>query len=349
MSQGNDKSIIKDISILDEKLLTAPSKSVVLITRNSQGIQTSQAIMKTPVYYEKMVTFSINDVTFSPKLSVPKFRSFQSGLSSLRSILLNTLNEFGSLKNHQTLTFDLRTIEPNNIAHLMMHLIPFCLHVRNVTGLDTKFLFVKVHPPFRKLLDAFDIKPVVTHKKIQGAIVRIVGFHGLASYNILNLDDFPSICFIPETYSRYSFTSPLANKNKIFIARRGSRRLLNHNEIESILNKHGYQTVFMEDYTIEQQLGIASEARAIVAVHGASMGMLSANKQINSLIELCPPNVYHEYFAIALSTIVKKHIQLIPSFDSRVAYNSWDVIYHFKNAPFSADIDQLKLALSLLD
>ena len=86
-----------------------------------------------------------------------------------------------------------------------------------------------------------------------------------------------------------------------------------------------------------------------MAVHGASMGMLSANQHINSLIELCPPNVYHDYFVISLSEIVKKHIQLMPSFDFRIAYNNWDKISYFKNAPFTADKNQLELALTMVD
>ena len=129
----------------------------------------------------------------------------------------------------------------------MMHIIPFCLHVRKVSGTNTKFLFSKIHPSFKKLLDTFDIQAIVTQKKVAGPIIKIFGSRGLAAYNILNLESYPPISFVPNIYRDYNFLSPLPNKNKIFIARRGARRLLNHNEVEAMLNERGYQTVFMED------------------------------------------------------------------------------------------------------
>lgn len=349
MQSHQKKELIQDIKILNERTVEQPIQLLTLILGESPNIKTLQMSIKSPEHFEKMVTFSIEDIASAPKLSLNKFNSFRNMLNGMRRYFINTYYEYRNATRHQDPTFDLRTHEPNNIAHLMMHIIPFCLHVRKVSGSNTRFLFSKIHPPFRKLLDAFDIQPIVTQKKIAGPIIKIFGSRGLAAYNILNLESYPPLSFVPEIYHDFNFLSPLSNKNKIFIARRGARSLVNHNEIENILNARGYQTVFMEDYTIEQQLGIASEAKDIVAVHGASMGMLSANQQINSLIELCPPNVYHDYFVISLSKIVKKHIQLMPCFDFRIAYNSWDKISYFKNAPFSTDKNQLALALAMID
>ena len=167
--------------------------------------------------------------------------------------------------------------------------------------------------------------------------IRQVG--GTANHWIIKMAD-----------KRYGYRyAPLISKEKLFIARRGARGLINHQAIANMLNKIGYTTIFMEDYTIGEQLGIASQAKDVVAVHGASMGMFVLNKQLNSLIEICPPNVYHEYFAVALAQSVKKHIQIIPSFDSNVGYSGWDAIVHFKNKPFSANESQLELALSMLN
>ena len=105
----------------------------------------------------------------------------------------------------------------------------------------------------------------------------------------------------------------------------------------------------MEDYSIAVQLGIATEANDIVAVHGASMGMLVLRKNINSLIEICPSNVYQEYFPIALGSRVKTHIQMMDTYDFRVGFHDYSLISHFKSLPFSANIAQLHQALDMIN
>lgn len=341
--------LVKDIKILDEQIVQHSNQSVTVIISDTDGNRTLELQVKRPVHFEKMVTFKIIDVTSPPKLSPNSLSSVRSLLIAIRNTLLNTYSQLSRPVELQDPIFDVRCHEPNNIAHLMIHVIPFCLHVKELSGVNTKFLFAKISPPFRKLLEAFNIEPIITRQKISGSLVKVFGTRGLASYDILDVPDCPTITFVPNIYSEYKFTSPLISKEKLFIARRGARGLINHDEIESMLNKIGYQTVFMEDYTILEQLGIAAEAKDVVAVHGASMGMLVANKQLNSLIEICPPNVYHEYFAVALAESVKKHIQIIPSFNSSVGYSGWNAIVHFKNNPFNANVSQLELALSMLN
>ena len=349
MANSQHANLIKDIQVLDEQVLPHSNQSVTVIIGQPDGNRTLELQVKRPVHFDKMVTFLINDTASAPKLSVKPLSNLRNVLISIKNIWLNAYAKLSRPVTYQAPVFDIRSIEPNNIAHLMMHAIPFCLHVRRLSGTDTKFLVAKISLPFKKLLEAFDIQPITTRQKINGPLVKIFGTRGLASYDILNIPDCPPITFVPNIYADYKFVSPLISKEKLLIARRGARGLINHQAIANMLNKIGYTTIFMEDYTIGEQLGIASQAKDVVAVHGASMGMFVLNKQLNSLIEICPPNVYHEYFAVALAQSVKKHIQIIPSFDSNVGYSGWDAIVHFKNKPFSANESQLELALSMLN
>jgi hypothetical protein len=110
----------------------------------------------------------------------------------------------------------------------------------------------------------------------------------------------------------------------------------------------GYVTVFMEDYPIRRQLEIAASARDIVATHGAAMGLLVVNKSINSIIEICPPNVYHELFPVALGARIDNYIQIMPSFDINVACAGWPAILKYKSMPFALGDELLEAALGLL-
>lgn len=349
MGNSQHVNLVKDIKILDEQIVPHSNQSVTVIIGEPDGNRIVELQVKRPVHFEKMVTFQIDDIAHAPKLDFKPINSLRNLLINIRNGLLNAYSALSRPVQYQTPVFDVRCHEPNNIVHLMMHVIPFCLHARQLSGANTKFLVAKMNPPFKKLLEAFNIEPIITRQKISGSFVKIFGTRGLAAYDVINVPDCPPITFVPNLYADYKFASPLVNKYKLFIARRGARGLINHDAIENMLSKIGYQTVYMEDYTILEQLGIASEAIDVVAVHGASMGMLVLNKQLNSLIEICPPNVYHEYFPVALAGSVKKHIQIIPSFDTNVAYSGWDAIVHFKNKPFSANESQIDLALSMLN
>ena len=63
------------------------------------------------------------------------------------------------------------------------------------------------------------------------------------------------------------------SSRKIYIsrARAGSRRILNEDELIEILEKFGYERVFLEDISIRQASQILAEAEAIIAPHGAGL------------------------------------------------------------------------------
>lgn len=350
MENSKHFNLIKDIKILDERTVPHFNQLVTLIVGEADGNRILELQVKRSVHFEKMVTFQINDIACAPKLrlSSTPLNSIRNLLITIRNKLLNAHSQLSCPVEYQDPVFDMRFLVPNNIAHLIFQAIPFCLHVKKLSGANTKFLFAKISPPFKKLLEAFDIEPIITHRKISGSFVKIFGTRGLAAYDISDVQDCPQITFVPNIYANYKLVSPLINKEKLFITRRDARGLINHDAIESMLNKIGYQTVYMEDYTMLEKLGIASEAKDVVALHGAAIAMLVLNKQLNSLIEICPPNNYYEYYAVALAGHVQKHIQIISSFDSKVAYSGWDTILRFKNSPFYVKESQIELALNML-
>ena len=352
MHNNQSNQFVKDIHILDERVIAKSSQAITLIIGNTESFEVVDFTVKNPYMMDIITTFSIPDKTHARVMPFHSFNTIRNIIKTIRNSLFNSYYAFSPPEKFNSAVFDLRGIEPNNIAHLIIHAIPLCLLVRNSTGSDTQFLFRKMGKAFEKLLNEFGIYPIISNKRIEANFIKVYGTqnitgHGiqLAGLNILEAANCLPRSVLPNSYDDYQFKSPLKNKKKIFIARRGARALINHDEAELILTEHGYETVFMEDYSISEQLGIASEATHVVGVHGASMGMLVLNKQIESLIEILPPNAYNDYFAVALAGCVKRHIQIIPSFDTRVIFNGWSAVEHFKNQPFSINLEQLKFAL----
>lgn len=354
MQANQDNPLIKDVHVWDEREIVQSTSVVQFICNQSTSDHLAQSnctdiTIQKSTYFNRMVTASVDAMTPAIHKEYRPINSFKSLAQNLKALIANLHAQFSKPVEFKTIVFDVREIEPNNIAHLMMTAIPFCLHTRDLVGADIQFLFNKMAKPYQNLLKAFDIQPIISNKKIKAPFIKVTGTRGHAYYNIINILDCPPITFVPDIYEKYQFTSGLAGMNKIFIARRGARGLTNHVEVEKLLTARGYKAVYMEDYSIAVQLGIASEANDIVAVHGASMGMLVLRKNINSLIEICPSNVYQEYFPIALGSRVKKHIQMMDTYDFRVGFHDYSLIAHFKSLPFSANIVQLNQALDKIN
>jgi hypothetical protein len=342
-----NQNLIKDAHLLSRVEFNAPQTEFTLIYNNADGIQKKIIPATIPVKIDGFETFTIEETTEA-------FLHAPIKVSSLKSFAVATRNHFSNLFFHcakplefqDSVVLDIRTFIPNNIAHIMLHILPLCLHVKQTYNADVTIVLDKLHAPFRKLLEVFGINPIFTRRKIKGKLIKVFSTRGLAAHPIMDLFDCSTYAFMPAIYERFSFKSGVPGTNKIFIARRGQRGVTNLAEVEKLLTSLGYKTIFMEDYSIEVQLGIASEADEIVAVHGASMGMLALRKKISSLIEIMPPNVYHDYFPVTFSNKIEKHIQIMSYFDHRIPYNGWETIVKFKSAPFAVDIKQLEMALS---
>lgn len=60
--------------------------------------------------------------------------------------------------------------------------------------------------------------------------------------------------------------------DKLYVARRNTRAIINETEIDEYLTRFGYKKVYMEDFSALDQLSLIFHAESIVAVHGAALG-----------------------------------------------------------------------------
>jgi hypothetical protein len=338
------------VEIISENDAPEMAPAPVTVHYVESGVPKTIAVeMKRPTYFDKIVVSIVHEI-------LPGLPSPQITLSSIRNaarfgyhVVRDAESSIRSPRALAGLVFDTRSWEPNNMSHLLLDLIPFSLYARNAAGADVTVLFRKLGRRFCELLDLFGVVPIFERRRVEADVVKLRGTRGLAVYDLdlRNTFDCPGITFVPNVYAEMDFSSHVSF-DKIFLARRGPRSLLNQTEVEQTVARFGYTTIFMEDYSLSDQLSIGTHAKHVVAVHGAAMSFLVMSKRIDSIVELLPPNHYAAWFPVSLGARVVRYEQIIPIFDQRVAHSGWAAIARFKDQPFAVDTELLRRRLSVI-
>lgn len=115
---------------------------------------------------------------------------------------------------------------------------------------------------------------------------------------------------------------------KIFISRRGTRRLLNEVDVVALMTEHGFQTVYFEETSLLEQWSITRHATSIVAIHGAALGFVATKSAAPTsafkLLELFSPGLvvdcFRKYAAVLGGTWTSCRGKLTPEFLRCVEY-----------------------------
>lgn len=102
---------------------------------------------------------------------------------------------------------------------------------------------------------------------------------------------------------RYRSNINLLQKNnsgkRIYVSRRNARvrRVVNEVEIEPVLHRHGFETVIMEDLSLDDQMRLMGQVDLLAGAHGGGLtNMIFLRPQVPVLElrrELGPPPCYH--------------------------------------------------------
>jgi len=130
---------------------------------------------------------------------------------------------------------------------------------------------------------------------------------------------------------------------RLYISRRnaGRRKIINEDEVTSVLDRFGFETIHAEDLSFEQQVRTCSRARYIVSNHGAGLTNMLFMKDGGSVLELrhisdCINNCY---FTLASALDLKYYYQTCqPKNQSADPHDAHLVV----------DTDQLEKNLGLL-
>jgi Glycosyltransferase 61 len=109
----------------------------------------------------------------------------------------------------------------------------------------------------RQVYAALGINIVCTDDQVYGDVVTVRADHPIANAR-QEIFDVEFKGYKPDTPER------------IFIPRRGSRSLVNNDEVEAFLTQKGFTTYYFEDLTPSEEWSIVRNAKVIVAVHGAA-------------------------------------------------------------------------------
>jgi capsular polysaccharide biosynthesis protein len=106
---------------------------------------------------------------------------------------------------------------------------------------------------------------------------------------------------------------PVTSPRRIFISRRktGTRTIANESQLEGLLQAEGFETHFMEEYTLAMQARLIREADTIVATHGAGLANLVFARPETQVIEIVPAGRYNATIYPEKSRIFGLHHQVL--------------------------------------
>lgn len=85
---------------------------------------------------------------------------------------------------------------------------------------------------------------------------------------------------------------------RVFISRKGTRCIINENQVEQTLQEYGFEKFYFEDIPISEQWSLTKNARVIVGMHGAALASLVFNRNAVKVVELFHPgyvvNLYRQ-------------------------------------------------------
>jgi len=343
---GKPLAYVTPVTILSET--TAPPVDSIPVTvhyfENGNYKKITVENMR-PIRFDRIVVSSVSEPLSAYTYSLAPFNSLRNLARNSFYMCKQLPAWMGKSVQFANPILDMRYFGPSNIAHLLIDIIPYYLFAKDVVGPELKALLQPVGEPFSSLLKLFQVSSVWEDSRVNGDIIKISGTRGLAVHNLFSVFECNGINFAPNVYAHLDFGSGIRFE-RIFLARRPPRSLENQTEVEDITTKYGYKTIFMDDYSLQEQLSIGAHARRVIAIHGAAISFLLMNKKIESLIEIFPSNVYHQLFPICLGRRVIRYEQVIPEFDPSVGHRGWGAILAYKNLSFSINASFLDQLLS---
>jgi hypothetical protein len=102
-------------------------------------------------------------------------------------------------------------------------------------------------------------------------------------------------------------TSP---KHKFYLSRGKAkrRRIINENDLTTVLEKFNYQTVYAEDYGISDFASLICQASSFVSPHGAGLSNILFCRPLTPVLEIFGPHISSEYWLLSQSCNLKYHI-----------------------------------------
>jgi hypothetical protein len=239
--------------------------------------------------------------------------------------------------------YDSRYEIDDNIAHVLDSVVSPVLFARKLYPTITVILRARASAMAQEVFKLLGIPTICTNGDVAGRLIQVRQPSGRAKFEGEGLY---SSAFRDVLFERYNPTTP----ERIFISRRGTRRLLNEAEIVAVLAKYGFQTVYFEDIPVCEQWSLTRNAKAIVGIHGAALSSLYFNRNVVKVIELFHPGYVTKWIRqitnAAGGTWCGVTGQLPPDIIKHLDYKQG--VHHFHFHDIRIDITSLQMALRSL-
>lgn len=118
--------------------------------------------------------------------------------------------------------------------------------------------------------------------------------------------------FLRQTFLQENVvTTPSPERIYISRSKAGYRRLFNEAEVLVLLQAYGFVSVALEDLSLDEQINLFRNAKAIVAPHGSGFTNILFCQPGTQVVELVSPHYFRHYFGTISQQLGLKHYYLV--------------------------------------
>lgn len=298
-------------------------------------------------------------LSFTPEVTV----SCSKDVSQRRRLLANLKTGLEPQSIEDLILVDFRCHSPSNWAHSLHSHIPLAFLIQHELkdifhDRSPLFILSKNIPTYiRNLYQFFGLQIMTTDRDIRGKFVEfeITPFQCLRTAAPGLIQQLIAETPAYQQLLQNSDQLPKPLPQKVFLSRRDTRRLKNEAMVEQYLAKYGFQKLYAENLTVQQQLALFIHATDIVAIHGAGMGPLlyrPANRSPLKLLEILSPGHMTKFYRGVAHQIGARWVGVRGRLEPKqiqAAYDFTKPFLAYSLDDFDLDLDSLELALAHLN
>lgn len=248
----------------------APSKMFTYPTRLAEAWKASIMEINLPAYQLDRPAIEVGFCQSSTHNIGIKTRNIFKRLYKRIAAPINMAEEY---------IYDSRYETDGNMAHILTIVAPPLLLAKEMCGRVTVVLKANASTMARNAYKLLGFPVLCTNKEVEGKLILAPdGKQGL--YEVLYSPLFGDLAFEGSNNQ---------TPERVFISRKGTRCLINENEVEETLQKYGFEKFYFEDIPISEQWSVAKNAKFIVGLHGAALASLVFNRNAVKVVELFHP------------------------------------------------------------
>jgi Glycosyltransferase 61 len=268
----NNTNTSENSQKISSRVLTiAPSKIFTYPTRLADAW--TPRVMEISMPGQQLERAAI-EITVRQGLTQPissKTRNIFHGIATKKSAPIQMDDEY---------IYDSRYDPSANIAHILSNVAATLLAIKETFPKVTVILRENASNMAKNAYKTLGYPVVLTDQQVSGKI--------LSTSVAISKDTYEGL--YNSIFGNFAFEGLKKDTpERVFISRKGTRCLLNENEVEQTLQDYGFQKFYFEDIPISEQWSVTKNAKVLVGLHGAALCSLVLNNNAVKVVELFHP------------------------------------------------------------